>query len=204
MKRMKLVVGLLAVAVLSAFYYVGNEPLAIGSKAPMSDVKMTDISGEQWSLDDLKKENGLLVVYSCNTCPFVIAWEDRYPELGELCNTNNIGMALLNSNEAKRSGDDSMEAMKQHAKEKGYNTPYLLDENSAIANAMGARTTPHVYLFDKNMELVYRGAIDDNYKDASKVNANYLEEAIKALLDGKSIDPSETKALGCSIKRVKS
>ena len=113
-------------------------------------------------------------------------------------------MALLNSNEAKRSGDDSMEAMKQHAKEKGYNTPYLLDENSAIANAMGARTTPHVYLFDKNMELVYRGAIDDNYKDASKVNANYLEEAIKALLDGKSIDPSETKALGCSIKRVKS
>src|SRR5215510_2338566 len=91
------------------------EMLAIGTKAPKTDVKMKDISGKSVSLNDIKKTNGLLVIFSCNTCPFVLAWEDRYPSLGEQCTKSNIGMVLINSNEARRKGDDSMDEMKKHA-----------------------------------------------------------------------------------------
>lgn len=202
MKKLSLILTVLGVVVFSAFS-LKNEPLAIGEKAPMSDLKMIDISDESLSLEDLKKENGLLIIYSCNTCPFVVAWEDRYPALGDFCKTNNIGMVLVNSNEAKRAGDDSMEAMKTHAAEKGYNTPYVLDKDSQLANAMGAKTTPHVFLFDNELALVYRGAIDDNYKNKSAVKKPYLNEAIEALAQKKTINPNETKALGCSIKRIK-
>lgn len=202
MKKGILLVAAIVIGIFSAFNVV-NDPLAIGKKAPMTDVKMKDISGEQWSLTDIKKENGLLVIYSCNTCPFVIAWEDRYPELGKFCADNNIGMVLVNSNVAKRDGDDSFEAMKTHAKEKGYNTAYVVDENAALADAMGARSTPHVFLFDKDLILVYRGAIDDNHKSAAEVSTPYLNMAIESMLKGKSVKPAETKALGCSIKRVK-
>lgn len=195
-------IAALAIAVFSAFNVV-NEPLAIGKKAPMQDVKMKDISGEQWSLNDLKKENGLLVIYSCNTCPFVIAWEDRYPTIGEFCKANNIGMVLVNSNVAKRSDDDSFDNMKSHAIEKGYNTAYVVDENAALADAMGARTTPHVFLFNKDMELAYRGAIDDNHKSVNEVTTPYLNKAIESLAIGETIRTPETKALGCSIKRIK-
>src|SRR5258705_1314297 len=137
------------------------EMLAIGQKAPKADVRMADISGKKVSLNDIKKGNGLLVIFSCNTCPFVLAWEDRYPSLGEQCSKNNIGIVLINSNEARRKGDDSVEEMKKHAADKNYNRCYTIDENSELANAFGAKTTPHVYLFDKDMKLVYRGAIDD-------------------------------------------
>jgi hypothetical protein len=202
MKKLSLMIAALAIAVFSAFNVV-NEPLAIGKKAPMQDVKMLNYTGVKLSLDDIKKENGLLVIYSCNTCPFVIAWEDRYPALGEFCAANNIGMVLVNSNVAKRDGDDSVEAMTQHAIEKGYNTAYVVDENAALADAMGARTTPHVFLFNKDMELAYRGAIDDNHKSANDVTTPYLNKAIESLAKGETIRTAETKALGCSIKRIK-
>jgi hypothetical protein len=111
---------------------------------------------------------------------------------------------LINSNEAKRKGDDSIEEMMKHANEKGYSDiPYLVDENSKLANAFGAKTTPHVFLFDKEMRLVYEGAIDDNHKSKAEVKASYLNNAILNLSEGKAIDPNNTKALGCSIKRVK-
>ena len=145
-----------------------------------------------------------MVIFSCNTCPFVIAWEDRYPGLAKLSNDAEVGFALINSNEAKRSGADSMEEMIAHAKQKGYSDiPYLVDNNSSLANAFGAKTTPHVFLFDKDWKLVYEGAIDDNHKSAADANAQYLNDALKNLKQGKKIDPNNTKAIGCSIKRVK-
>lgn len=179
------------------------EMLAIGSKAPKADVKMEDISGKKLSLADIKKEKGLLVIFSCNTCPFVLAWEDRYPGLGELSAKNNIGMVLVNSNEARRSGVDSKDEMKKHAEEKNYNCAYVIDEKSELANAFGAKTTPHVYLFDKDMKLVYRGAIDDSEgREENKPKELYLKNAIENLSAGKLITPSETKQVGCSIKRA--
>lgn len=179
------------------------EMLAIGKKAPKADVKMTDISGKKVSLNDIKKENGLLVIFSCNTCPFVLAWENRYPALGEQCAKNKIGMVLVNSNEGRRKGDDSMDEMKKHAADKKYNCFYAIDENSELADAFGAKTTPHVYLFDKDMKLVYRGAIDDTggREDATPKDT-YLKNALDNLAAGKKVDPAETKSVGCSIKRV--
>ena len=186
---------------LLAFTIPSSKQLAIGDKAPKSDWAMMDISGKSLSLDQLKKEKGLLVIFSCNTCPFVIAWEDRYPKLGEICAQNNVGMVLVNSNEAKREGADAFDKMQLHAQEKNYNCNYVVDNNSELANAFGARTTPHVYLFNGAMELVYRGAIDDNYKNAHKVNHTYLQDALTALAEEQTIAPSITKAAGCSIKR---
>lgn len=108
---------------------------------------------------------------------------------------------MLNSNHQKRDGDDSLEAMKKHAREKAYQFPYLLDSESLIANAIGAQTTPHVFVFDKNFKLVYKGTIDDNYKDAAAVQHNYLKDAVESLSQGKNPAVAETKPMGCGIKR---
>lgn len=181
-----------------------HKTLEIGQKAPMLESKMESTAKKMISLNDLKGENGTLVIFSCNTCPFVIQWEDRYPGLAELATKNNVGFGLINSNEARRSGDDSMEEMISHAKDKGYaEVPYLVDGKSVLANAFGAKTTPHVFLFDKDWKLVYEGAIDDNSRNADAVEETYLNNAIGNLAAGKKIDPNNTKAIGCSIKRVK-
>ena len=178
-----------------------NSPLEIGATIPNSEDLMINVSDEKMSLINNFNENGLLVVFSCNTCPFVIMWEDRYRQLEKMCQTNNVGMVYINSNEAKRDGDDSLEAMKNHAKTMGYTFPYLIDQNSVLANAFGAKTTPHVFLFNKNKKLVYKGAIDDNYRDISQVNKTYLLDAIEQMVEGLDIHIKKTNAKGCSIKR---
>jgi hypothetical protein len=110
-------------------------------------------------------------------------------------------MVVLNSNHQKRDGDDSLEAMKKHAKEKGYYFYYALDDQSLIANTFGGQTTPHAFLFNSKMELVYKGAIDDSYKSAAEVKQPYLKDAIVSLSSGKPVVVAETKPVGCSIKR---
>jgi len=176
--------------------------IQIGSKAPQPDLQMQDVSGEQYSLNDLKKENGLLILFSCNTCPFVKAWEDRYQIISQLCEKKNVGMAAINSNAARRDGVDSMEEMKKHAKENNYGFNYLVDENARMASLFGATKTPQIFLFNKDLKLVYTGAIDDNLKYAEKVNSHYLLNAINNMFEKKEIDPNKTEALGCSIKKV--
>jgi thioredoxin-related protein len=178
-----------------------NSPLELGSIIPMSKELMINVTDEKMSLDNNFNENGLLVVFSCNTCPFVVMWEDRYRQLEEMCQINKVGMVYINSNEAKRNGDDSKEAMKNYAKSMGYTFPYLIDQNSAVANAFGAKTTPHIYLFDENKKLVYKGAIDDNFRDISQVKETYLLDAIQQMVSGVDIKIKETNAKGCSIKR---
>lgn len=180
-----------------------SDQLNLGDKAPKADLKMTNIDGNEVSLESLKGKNGLCVIYSCNTCPWVIAWEDRYNELYKECANNDIGFVLVNSNEAKREGDDSLDEMKKHAKEKGYfNFAYVVDENHVLADAFGATKTPDVFLFNADMELAYKGAIDDNSKNKDGVDEPYLKKAIEAVAAGKKADPGTTKALGCSIKRT--
>jgi hypothetical protein len=110
-------------------------------------------------------------------------------------------MIVLNSNHQKRNGDDSFENMKKHAKEKGYNFSYVVDEESQIANAFGGQVTPHAFLFNKEMELVYKGAIDDSYESAESVKKSYVKEAISSLAKGNRIELAETKPTGCGIKR---
>ena len=126
------------------------QELPIGEVAPMTSLAMVGVDVKKHSLDEMKGDNGLLVVFSCNTCPFVVGrgdktegWEGRYNGLAAQAESMGIGMVLVNSNEAKRDGDDSFEAMKSHADAAGYTMPYLLDKDAKLADAFGARTTPH-------------------------------------------------------------
>jgi thioredoxin-related protein len=174
-----------------------------GSKIPLAKVEMLDVSGKKLSLQNVKKEKGTLVVFSSNTCPFVVQWEDRYRDLEMLTNRLNVGLVFINSNENQRQGVDSYEAMKELAQKNAYQAPYLVDEDSKLANAFGAKTTPHIFLFDAEDKLVYQGSIDDNSKDKNEVKEKYLQNALYNMANGNPIEPAETKAVGCSIKRVK-
>jgi hypothetical protein len=203
-----LLLSLVAMMALAASPVFGQE-LAIGEKAPMATSPLVGVDGTSHTLLNLKEANGLLVVFSCNTCPFVVGngtktegWEGRYNGLAELAESLQVGMVLVNSNEAKRDGDDSFTAMKNHARDAEYTMPYVVDEGSKLANACGARTTPHVYLFDSNLELAYRGSIDDNVNRSEEVTERYLEMAMTRMAEGKKIKTATTKAVGCSIKRV--
>ncbi len=186
-----------------------QDELAIGDKAPLTEFKMTNIDGQDWSLVDLAGENGTLVIFTCNTCPFVVGregrsegWEGRYNEVIAFARENGIGSVLVNSNEAKRKGDDSLEEMKQRAREAGYIAPYVVDAGHKLADGFGARTTPHIYLLDGDFRLVYRGSIDDSVNSAADVKERYLEDAITKMVAGKKVKPAITKAIGCSIKRM--
>ena len=188
------------VALLLVAFKPGEEEkyptLNLGDKMPLSDYAMRNIDDTELSLDKIAKENGTLVIFSCNTCPFVIQWEDRYDDVTGIANRLNIGAVFINSNEAKRNGDDSFEMMQQHATENNYKAPYLVDENSKLANAFGAKTTPHAFLFDAKGKLVYKGSIDDNSKDASAVKEHYLKDALYALGSGKDIAKQQSDAKG--------
>ena len=177
--------------------------IEIKDEMPNMDYEMKSVNGISYSLNNLKEKNGIIILFTCNTCPFVVKWEDRYKLLEELAKKNNIGLVYINSNYKKRDGDDSYEEMKKHAKKMNYRFPYLLDEKSKLANSFGAKTTPHIFMFNSNLQLVYKGAIDDNYEDINKVKEFYLEDAIQQLVKGKRIKVSETKPVGCSIKRFR-
>jgi len=201
MLRNLAVITLVATTFILGAWKVDKNEVNIGDIMPMMNMKMEDVSGQSYHLRELHQENGLLVIFSCNTCPFVLQWEDRYNELFELCEKNDIGMVLVNSNEAKRAGDDSMEKMMAKAKKEGYKMPYVVDKDHEVADAFGATTTPHVFLFNRDAKLAYRGLIDDNGEDKEAVQKPYLKNAINAMVNGQSIDPAITKSIGCSIKR---
>ncbi|MCH7763092.1 MAG: thioredoxin family protein [Candidatus Marinimicrobia bacterium] len=176
--------------------------LELGSLIPMADVKMVDITGQEIALSDVKGENGLLVIFSCNTCPWVLAWEDRYVDLADSYQSKGVGIIAINSNEKQFNSVDSIEEMQKHAQEKDYNFYYTMDDGSTLAREFGASRTPHIFLFNKEDKLVYRGAIDDNARKPEKVKYPYLADAIDNMLAGKKIDPAATKALGCAIKFI--
>lgn len=202
---------LASIAALGAFTLMPHDPLpdmAIGTAMPAADVKMKDVSGKEITLKDAQGKNGLLVIFSCNTCPFVIGsegsdgWEGRYPELAAYSQRYGVGVAFVNSNSSKRDGGDGFADMQTRYKEKGYSGSYVLDEGNKVADAFGARTTPHVFLFDKDLKLAYKGAIDDNVGKASEAKEHYVQKAIANLAEGKPVDPNTTRNIGCSIKRV--
>ena len=177
------------------------EDLALGSNIPLADVKMLDISGKKVSLNDVKMKNGLLVNFSCNTCPWVHAWQDRYNGLANASAKNNIGFITINPNSRNRVEiGEGLKDMQKFSKKYGHDFLYTVDKGSELATAFGASKTPHIYLFDSNGKLVYKGAIDDNARKPKKVKKTYLMDALNALGSGKSIKVAETKALGCSIK----
>jgi Redoxin len=175
--------------------------ISIGDKAPSPETKMKDISGKSYSLSDVKKKNGVLVVFSCNTCPWVLKNQEVGVAAYQYALSKEVGVIVLNSNEGQRGDADSKEAMAAYAKDQNYKWPYVMDDNSAMANAFGAKVTPECYLFDKDMKLVYHGAITDNPKTPSESTRDHLKVAIDELAEGKPVSMSTSKAMGCSIKR---
>jgi peroxiredoxin len=201
MKKTVFVLTLAVATVVTAFGPATNPELEIGKAIPSADVKMMDVSGKEFSLADSKGENGLLVIFSCNTCPYVKLSEARIKDVASLAKKNKIGVILINSNEAQREDEDSFEEMKKYAKAQAYDFHYVVDKNSVIADAFGATRTPHVFLFDKK-GLAYRGDIDDNIKDVNDAKEHYLKNAITAVGSGAPVKTNSTKSVGCSIKRV--
>ena len=178
-----------------------SAPLPIGSDMPKATLKMKDVSGKEVAMKDALKAKGILVMFSCNTCPYVIKNQQRTIAIADYAQKMKVGVIVLNSNEAQRIEDDSFDAMKDYAKEQKYNWNYVLDKNNEVADAFGANRTPECFLFDKDLKLVYHGAIDDNPSDATAVNRQHLKEAINELVAGKDISVKESKSVGCTIKR---
>ncbi len=186
-----------------AFKPVNTDPLPIGASMPKADLKLQDISGKEITLAGSKKSQGLLVIFSCNTCPYVIKNQSRNNEIAAYAESKQIGVVIVNSNEAQRDGADSPEAMKKYAAEQRYKWNYTIDKNSELADAFGATKTPECFLFDKAGVLVYHGAIDDNPTDAQAVTRYHLKEAINEVTAGQDVSVKTSRSIGCTIKRLK-
>ncbi len=200
-KGIVFVLILIACAITLSFINSSNfEELPINASIPEAASKMKDVTGKDIALNDVKTEKGLLVIFSCNTCPYVKLSETRIKEYSDYCLANGIGCVLVNSNEAQRSEDDSFDAMTKYYASQNLKCAYLVDEKSKVANAFGATRTPQCFLFSAK-GLIYKGAIDDNVKEASGVKSFYLKDALNALLKGQTPAMQETKSIGCTIKR---
>ncbi len=200
MKKLLLIPALALVAM--SFVAVEITPIDLGTTLPLADRKMENASdGKLVSLNDAKKNNGLLVIFSCNTCPYVIAQESRITDMQNKAGRMQIGVIIINSNEDKRSSDDSKDAMKNYASKQKYTAPYVIDSMSMMADAFGATRTPECFLFDKDGKLVYRGSIDDSPKDEKAVKNNYLLDAMTAVSKGNAVTVGTSVSSGCTIKR---
>jgi hypothetical protein len=180
---------------------VSEAALPIGASLPKAELAVKDVSGKNISLGEARQENGLLVMFSCNTCPYVIRNQGRTKEICGYAANRKIGVILLNANEGDRNGGNSMEEMQAYAKHQGYTWYYALDGKSVLADAFGASRTPECYLFDKKGILVYHGAIDDSPGDASQVKKHHLQNAIDEMAAGREVTVKETRSVGCSINR---
>ena len=190
-----------AIATISFAFTTFSDVLPIGATIPKADLKLKDISGKEVSLKDAKKKNGLLVMFSCNTCPWVVKNQSRTNEVASYALSKEIGVILLNSNEGQRDDADSFSEMKEYAANQGYKWYYAVDANNVLADEFGANRTPEVFLFNAEGKHVYHGAIDDNPGDASSVQRKHLKEAIDEIVSGKDVSVKESRSMGCQIKR---
>lgn len=167
------------------------------------DFNLKNIDGSMVSLSDYDDAEGFIVIFTCNHCPYAVAYEDRIIALDKKFKKKGYPVIAINPNDTKAVPEDSFDNMKKRAADKGFTFPYLVDETQEIATAYGATRTPHVYLLKKEdgKNIVkYIGAIDDNYQDADAVEEKYVANAIASLKEGKDLDVKETKAIGCTIK----
>lgn len=176
----------------------GNGGLNVGDKAP--DFTLKSVDGEMVSLADYKDAKGYIVIFTCNTCPYAIAYEDRIIALHEKYAPQGYPVIAINPNDGEVQPGDSFEKMKERANEKNFPYAYVLDETQNITRTYGASRTPHVFLLDGDMVVRYIGTIDNNHKDASAADKKYVEDAVEALMAGEKVDPDFTKAIGCTIK----
>lgn len=203
-KVFKITLALVVLITVSAFTTKSNitdSGYKIGDVA--TDFELENIDGKMVSLSDYDDAKGFIVVFTCNTCPYAVAYEDRVQGLNKKYADKGYPVIAIMPNNINVKPGDNMEAMKTRAKEKGFTFPYLMDAGQDIYPQYGATKTPHVYILQKEQKgnvVKYIGAIDDNYQDADAVKTKYVEDAVDALLNNKEVKIKETKAIGCSIK----
>jgi len=168
-----------------------------------ADFSLKNVDGNMVSLSDFDSAKGFLVIFTCNTCPYAQAYEDRIIALDAKYKPQGVPVIAIMPNNPSAKPGDSFAKMKERAAEKGFTFPYLLDEGQKVYPEYGATRTPHVFLLEKTASgnmVKYIGAIDDNYQDASQVEETFVENAVDAMLAGNEINPKTTKAIGCGIK----
>jgi peroxiredoxin len=173
---------------------------ALKLNEPAKPFTLPGVDDKTHALSDYKDKEAVVVIFSCNHCPYVKAWEDRMVQIQADYAPKGVQLLVINANDVKAFPDDSFPKMKERAKEKGFNFPYLFDESQAVARAYGAERTPEVFVFDKQAQLRYHGAIDDNYDHPGAVKDHYLRVALDAVLGAKPLSVSETQPAGCTIK----
>src|SRR5690606_6331513 len=200
MYTFKACIAAMAIMVSSAF--INPAPgYKVGDIA--TDFNLKNIDGKMVSLSNYKNAEGFIVIFTCNTCPYAVAYEDRIEALNKKYAPQGYPVIAIMPNNPDVQPGDNMKAMQARAKAKGFTFPYLMDEGQKIYPQYGATKTPHVYLLQKTSkgnQVKYIGAIDDNYQDANAVHAKYVENAVEALMAGKEIVVKETRAIGCTIK----
>jgi len=199
MKIKKQILGIAALVFVSLNSLAAG--YAVGDK--VTDFKLMNVDGKTVSLADYKDASGIIVVFTCNHCPFAKAYEQRIQDLNKKYASKGYPVVAISPNDKDIVPEDSYEEMQKHAKEKGYDFPYLYDETQETAKAFGATRTPHVYILKKekdNLTVKYIGAIDDNTNDPAAVKTRYVENALAELMKGKEVTVNSTKAIGCTIK----
>lgn len=199
--KLFLLIGAFAMSAFTVAPRANADGYKIGDKA--TDFRLKNVDGKMVSLADYKDVKGYLVVFTCNSCPYAVAYEDRIIALDKKYKKLGVPVIAINPNNPEIQPKDSYSEMKVRASEKGFTFPYLFDEQQEIFPQYGAQRTPHCYLLEKTPEgnvVRYIGAIDDNYQDASQVDTKFVENAIDAMLEGKPIQVQTTKAIGCTIK----
>lgn len=206
MKTFKVLV-LFAVVVLISAFAVNTIKTNVGSGYAIGDIaddfELKNVDGNMVSMADYNTAKGFIVIFTCNTCPFSVANEDRIIALDTKYKNIGYPVIAINPNNPDLKPGDSFDEMKVRAKTKGFTFPYLFDEGQKVYPSYGATKTPHVYLLQKTEKgpmVKYIGAIDDNSRNAAAVKTKFLENAVDALLAGKKIEITTTKAIGCSIK----
>lgn len=202
MIRLKWLAPLALLIAVTAFAQQKKEPpglaeLEIGKTAPEFSLPGTD--GKTYAYKDVAGEKGTLVIFTCNHCPYAVAYQKRIIDLTAKYKPQGIGVVAISSNDAKAYPDDSFAKMKERADSMKYNFPYLYDESQSVALQYGPKVTPHIFLFDAKGTLVYRGRIDDSAKE-NEVKKRELTDAMDALIAGRGIPTATTTAFGCSIK----
>lgn len=201
MKKIKTLLFFAVFVITTAFTADVADGYAIGDTA--TDFSLRNIDGQVVSLADFKDAKGYLVIFTCNTCPYAVKYEDRIIALDEKYKSKGVPVVAIMPNDTDMKPGDSFENMKKRASDKGFTFPYLIDEKQEVFPQYGATRTPHVYLLEKTNEgnvVRYIGAIDDNYQDEAQVETKFVENAVDAMLGGKPIELTVTKAIGCSIK----
>jgi peroxiredoxin len=201
MRKLSTIVMFAIALMLSAYQNPEKKGYVIGDIA--MDFKLENIDGKMVSMADYKAAKGFIVIFTCNHCPFSVAYEDRIIELQKKMSVKGYPVIAINPNDPERQPEDSYKNMQKRAKQKKFNFPYLLDNTQEVAKTYGATRTPHVFILQKesnDLKVVYIGAIDDNFEEPQNVKQKFVESAVNDLLNNEPVANATTKAIGCTIK----